>query len=129
MRICLMMVDFPDSPAPMAIRTMSIAVSSGIRTQQQDLDGPIHGFLVALENLVYPLIPLRRILFHWISGFGAHATHCGGLKKQLDLGNMLAIRIGAHGCWHQMRKAANSQDPREVNQGTRQPSQRRSSRH
>lgn len=94
MRICLMMVDFPDSPAPIAIRTMSIAVSSGIRTQQQDLDGPIHGFLVALENLVYPLIPLRRIFFHWISGFGAHATHCGGLQKQLDLGHMLAVRIG-----------------------------------
>lgn len=75
MRICLMMVDFPDSPAPSDV--------SGARrtkighTKQKNLDRPVEILLVIFDHPIYPGVPLESFLLRRIDGFGARATHDG----------------------------------------------------
>lgn len=70
-RICFIIVDFPDSPAPIELAS-ALAPDQvrmpQIRTEQEDLDCSIHRLLVTFQDFVYLGIPLQGFLVPRIGG-------------------------------------------------------------
>ncbi len=84
-----MMVDLPDSPAPAEwlVRSDRGRPGSGhsiSRTQQQDLDCPIHQFLVILNSSIDTSIARESFLVR-LDGFGIHAAHDSGFGDITDV--------------------------------------------
>lgn len=78
MRICLMMVDLPDSPAPGRIHqpssTSTELENTGVPTKQQDLNSAIHRLLITFDHPVNTGVARLSIPL-WPDGLGSEATH------------------------------------------------------
>lgn len=81
MRICLMMVDLPDSPAPgyrwlaTGYAGMQVGKGESIRTEQQYLDRPVVLLLVCPDDLVYGGAVLPLLLHLRADVLRVHAAH------------------------------------------------------